>query len=187
MATTTASQAANGLGPDLISSPEGAAAALTTLAESARFAVSAVLGTEGAISTLAFSRSGNGSRTTMEEFYAVPKPVDLKPQAGPSGAAAKGSEKAGEGAAGGNDEDTKAVLALGQKPKWMRDVSRISSPMLRLHQGEERLLLVQWGRLHTYKNCRVSLASKGKFSGWLISLAANTRHGTEELVCELLR
>ncbi|MEW5313512.1 MAG: hypothetical protein WDW38_005075 [Sanguina aurantia] len=133
--TTTASQAANGLGPDLIPSPEEAAAALTALAESARLAVSAALGTEGAISTLAFSRSGNGSRTTMEDFYAVPKPVDLKPQAGPSGAAAKGSEKAGEGAAGGNEEDTKAVLALGQKPKWMRDVSRISSPLLRLHQG----------------------------------------------------
>ncbi|MEW5299188.1 MAG: hypothetical protein WDW36_002227 [Sanguina aurantia] len=134
--TTLASQAANGPGPDLVSSPEAAAAAaaLTALAESARLAVSAALGAEGGTSTLAFSRSGNGSRTAMEEFYAVPKPVALKPQAGPGGSAAKGGGEPGEGAAGGNEEDTKAVLALGQKPKWMRDVSRISSPLLRLHQ-----------------------------------------------------
>lgn len=144
--TQTASLTANGL--DSFHAIFDSPAAVAAAAAAHTPAVAGVAET-GTVSTPAFSRSGNGgSSTAMEEFYAVPKPVELKPQGAPDAAAvALRGAAAGEGAAAvGNEEDTKAVLALGQKPKWMREVSRISSPMLRLHQGEERLLLLGvWG------------------------------------------
>lgn len=150
--TQTASLTANGLDSfhTIFDSPAAVAAALALTPAVAGGAETST------VSTPVFSRSGNGgSSTAMEEFYAVPKPVELKPQGATSAAPVglRGVAAAEGAAAVGNEEDTKAVLALGQKPKWMREVSRISSPMLRLHQGEERLLLWACGEgLHTARS-----------------------------------